>query len=114
MLKLSAISNIFAIKLKYRLIINNIIAMRAEFSDKPLTPSDTEVSTQEAADMVNVSRPHLVKLLEEGEIPFIKVGSHRRIEVKNIVAYEKRLKENRSEELDFLAKQAQDHNLGYQ
>ncbi|HVB02817.1 MAG TPA: helix-turn-helix domain-containing protein [Chitinophagaceae bacterium] len=74
---------------------------------------ETEVSIQQAADMLNVSRPHLVKLLEEGEIPFIKIGPHRRIEVKNIVAYEKRLKENRSEKLDFLAKQAQDHNLGY-
>lgn len=74
---------------------------------------DTEVSTQQAADMLNVSRPHLEKLLEEGEIHFKKVGSHRRIEVKNIVAYEKRLKENRSEKMDFLAKQAQDHNLGY-
>lgn len=71
------------------------------------------VSTKQAADMLNVSRPHLVKLLEEGEIPFKKVGTHRRIELKNLIAYEKRLKENRNKKLDFLAKQAQDLNLGY-
>jgi hypothetical protein len=60
--------------LKYKLIINNITTMRAEFTDKPLIPSDTEVSTQQATEMLNVLKPHLVKLLEEGEIPFIIVA----------------------------------------
>jgi excisionase family DNA binding protein len=78
-----------------------------------ILPSDTEVSTRQAASLLNVSRPHLVKLLEQGEIPFKKVGTHRRIQLKNLLEYEQRLKENRKEKLDFLARQAQDLNLGY-
>lgn len=90
-------------------ILNNM----AQGKSITLIPSDTEVSTQQAADMLNVSRPHLVKLLESGEIPFKKVGTHRRIDLKDLVAFEKKLKENRNEKLDFLSKQAQDLNLGY-
>jgi excisionase family DNA binding protein len=78
-----------------------------------LIPSDAEVSTQQAADMLNVSRPHLVKLLEGGEIPFKKVGAHRRIALRHLMDYEKKLKENRREKLDFLTEQAQELNLGY-
>lgn len=90
-------------------ILNNM----AQGKSITLIPSDAEVSTQQAADMLNISRPHLVKLLEEGEIAFKKVGTHRRIELKHLVAYDKKLKENRKEKLDFLAKQAQELNLGY-
>ena len=78
-----------------------------------LIPSEAEVSTQQAADMLNVSRPHLVKLLEKGEIPFKKVGSHRRIQLKDLINYDKKIKQTRSDELDFIAEQAQDLNLGY-
>ena len=78
-----------------------------------LIPSDTEISTQQAADMLNVSRPHLVKLLEEGLIPFKKVGSHRRVKLKHLIDYEKALNENRNKNLAFLAKQAQNLNMGY-
>jgi excisionase family DNA binding protein len=94
-------------------LLFDILTNMAEGRSITLIPSDTEVSTQQAADMLNVSRPHLVKLLEEGEISFKKVGTHRRIELKNLLAYEKKLKDSRNEKLDFLAKQAQDLNLGY-
>lgn len=94
-------------------LLFDILSNMAQGKSITLIPYDTEVSTQQAADMLNVSRPHLVKLLEEGEISFKKVGTHRRIQLKNLIAYEKRLKENRKEKLDFLAKQAQKLNLGY-
>lgn len=75
--------------------------------------SDATVGTQEAADYLEVSRPYVVRLLEKGEIPFSKVGTHRRIKVSDLVAYQKKIKATRSKKLNFLAKQAQELNLGY-
>jgi excisionase family DNA binding protein len=94
-------------------LLFEILSNMAQGKSITLIPSDTEVSTQQAADMLKVSRPHLVKLLEEGAIPFKKVGTHRRIELKDLITYERKFKENRNEKLDFLAKQAQELNLGY-
>ncbi|HMJ46562.1 MAG TPA: excisionase family DNA-binding protein [Ferruginibacter sp.] len=94
-------------------LLFHILSNMAQGRSITLIPSDAEVSTQQAADMLNVSRPHLVKLLEDGEIPFKKVGTHRRIELIQLIDYEKKVKENRNEKLNFLAKQAQDLNLGY-
>jgi excisionase family DNA binding protein len=78
-----------------------------------MIPSDKTISTQEAADLIGVSRPHIVKLLEAGEIPFKKVGSHRRVLVKDIEIYEQRLQKTRKQKISLLAKQAQELNLGY-
>lgn len=94
-------------------LLFDILSNMAQGKSITLIPSDTVVSTQQAADMLNISRPHLVKLLEEGQISFKKVGSHRRIELKDILAYDKKLKEVRKEKLNFLAEQAQELNLGY-
>jgi len=94
-------------------LLYDILSNMAEGKSVTIIPSDTEVSTQQAADMLNVSRPHIVKLLEEGVIPFKKVGSHRRIQLKDLIKYEKALKTNREKQLAILAKQAQLLNLGY-
>jgi len=94
-------------------LLYDILSNMAEGKSVTLIPSDSEVSTQQAADMLNISRPHIVKLLEDGLIPFKKVGSHRRIQLKDLMKYEKALKANREKQLDILAKQAQLHNLGY-
>lgn len=64
--------------------------------------------------MLNVSRPHLVKLLETKKIPFKKVGSHRSVLMKDIMEYEAQLAKQREVQLDFLSNQAQDLNLGYE
>jgi excisionase family DNA binding protein len=76
-------------------------------------PSDAEVSTQQAAEMLHVSRPHIVKLLEQGSIPFKKVGSHRRILLEDLLKYDQGLKQQQEKSLEFLAQQAQELNLGY-
>jgi len=72
-----------------------------------------ELSTQEAADFLKVSRPHLVKLLETGKIPYKKVGVHRRVLVEDVKNYNAALQKTRKESLDFLVKQAQELGLGY-
>ncbi|WP_373551402.1 helix-turn-helix domain-containing protein [Haliscomenobacter sp.] len=77
-------------------------------------PTDAEVSTQQAAEILNVSRPHVIKLLEKGEIPHKKVGSHRRILLQDILKYESNFKLDRRKKLNALTKEAQQLNLGYE
>jgi excisionase family DNA binding protein len=92
----------------------NILTHMAEGKSISLVPSDSEISTQQAADMLNMSRPHVVKLLEQGEIPYKKTGSHRRIRLEDLVAYNQKLKAQTNDSLKQLAKQAQVLRLGYE
>jgi excisionase family DNA binding protein len=78
-----------------------------------ITSVEQELTTQQAADLLNVSRPHFIKLIESGKIPFKKVGSHRRVKQADVLKYKSDLKELRRKGLDFLAKEAQEMGLGY-
>ena len=62
-----------------------------------LVPIATEVTTQAAAEILGCSRPHLVKLLEDGQIAFTKVGKHRRIKFDDIMKYKKQMKEQQKQ-----------------
>jgi excisionase family DNA binding protein len=112
-IKLQEKGEVLEIPKKAFSLLITILKNMAEGKSITLLPSDSQVSTQQAADLLKVSRPHLVKLLEQGEIPFRKAGTHRRIELKDLLTYEEKLKKARREKLNFLAKQAQELNLGY-
>src|SRR5215471_16124513 len=60
-----------------------------------LIPENQQLTTQRAADLLGVSRPHLIKLLEAGALAYHKAGSHRRIFLKDLLAYQKRRDEER-------------------
>jgi len=78
-----------------------------------IIPIHAEFTTQEAADFLNVSRPHLVKLLEKGEMPFHMAGTHRRIKFTDLSAYKKRKDVEREETMAELVKLSQEADMGY-
>lgn len=78
-----------------------------------LIPVHTQLTTQQAADVLNVSRPFLVSLLEEGKIPHIKVGTHRRILFEDLMRYKKEVDRERRKVLDELVKQSEALGMGY-
>jgi len=90
-----------------------ILSNMAAGKSVALILSDNTIGTQEAAEFLEVSRPHVVRLLENGEIPFSKVGTHKRIKISDLVAYQKKMKSTRRKQLNLLTRQAQKLNLGY-
>ena len=64
-----------------------------------IVPVATEMTTQAAAEVLGCSRPHLVKLLEDGKIAFTKVGKHRRIQFDDIMKYKKQMKEQQKQNI---------------
>jgi excisionase family DNA binding protein len=76
-------------------------------------PHGQEVTTQEAADLLHVSRPHLIKLCDEGVLPHHRVGSHRRLRLEDVLDYRETRAAERREHLRDLTRLSQDIEGGY-
>lgn len=102
-------------KIKLPLIALKLLAQVLEAMSKgnpvSIVPVATEVTTQVAADILSCSRVHLVKLLEGGEIPFTKVGRHRRIKIEDVLSYKEKMKEKREKLLIEIMKADEESGL---
>ena len=95
------------------LLLMDILEAMAAGRGITLIPENAELTTVQAADMLNVSRPFLIKLLEEKALPCRKVGAHRRIRMEDVMAYKARIDADREAVLDQLVAEAQEQDMGY-
>jgi excisionase family DNA binding protein len=95
------------------LLLMDILEAMAAGRGITLIPENAELTTVQAADVLNVSRPFLIKLLEEKVLPYRKVGAHRRIRMEDVMAYKARIDADREAVLDQLVAEAQEHDMGY-
>lgn len=76
-----------------------------------LIPMDKELTTQQAADILNVSRPYFIKLLENGIIKFRKTGTHRKVLMQDLIEYRDKRAENRHANIEEMSKLSQELGL---
>lgn len=94
-------------------ILQRVLTEMAQGNAVTIIPLNAELTTQQAADFLNVSRPFLVKQIEAGNIPHRKIGTHRRVRVEELLKYKKEIDKNRHQTLDELTAEAQRLGLGY-
>lgn len=87
-------------------VLQNVVDAMAHGLAITIAPHNTQLTTQEAADLLGISRPTLVRLLEDGEIPFQRRGRHRRVMLADVVAYQQRARTRRRAALDEMTRAA--------
>jgi excisionase family DNA binding protein len=96
-----------------RLLVD-ILAELAVGNAVRVVPVHAELTTQEAADLLNVSRPHFIKLLETQALPYHRTGKHRRIRFDDLMKFKVKRDQASERAMSELAKQAQELKLGYE
>ncbi|MEZ4826287.1 MAG: helix-turn-helix domain-containing protein [Bacteroidia bacterium] len=94
-------------------LLLDILENMANGNAVTLSSLQAELTTNQAAELLNVSRPFLIGLLDQGKIPFRKVGTHRRILAEDILAYKQRSYKERKKMMEELTTEAQELNWGY-
>jgi excisionase family DNA binding protein len=109
--KITAETPILELPPKVLRFVASILGAMAEGKTVVLLPKGQTLTTVQAAQFLNVSRPFLTKLLKEGKIPFVMVGSHRRIVYEDLVNYKNKIRMAQDEAMNALANQAQELGL---
>ena len=94
-------------------LLMDILEAMAAGRGVTLIPENAELTSVQAADVLNVSRPFLIKLLEDKVLPHRKVGKHRRVRMEDVMGYKAKIDREREVVLDQLAREAQELGLGY-
>ncbi|BAY60769.1 hypothetical protein NIES22_08290 [Calothrix brevissima NIES-22] len=92
-------------------VLRQVVQAMASGKNVSIVTYNPELTTQQAADLLNVSRPYLIKLLEQGELPYIMVGTHRRVKFEDLKKYKQQRDSKRRQLLDELIAESQD--LGF-
>lgn len=89
-------------------VLRQVVHAMASGKAISIIPQEQELTTQQAAEHLNVSRPYLIKLLEQGDIPYIKVGSHRRVRFDDLMNYKQQRDVKRDQLLTELTQMSQE------
>ena len=92
-------------------ILSDVLSYMSRGHGITLFPRLAELTTVEAADILNVSRPYVIKLLDEGEIPYRLVGKHRRIPLADVIEFKNKIDREREAVLDEMVAEAQELGL---
>jgi excisionase family DNA binding protein len=94
-------------------LIGQLLGAMSEGRPIVLMPTEQELTTVEAANLLNVSRPFVIKEMDSGRLPHRKVGSHRRIALEDVLAYAQKMRTTQASALDRMAENAHELGLDY-
>lgn len=95
-------------------LLVNLLTEMAQGNAVTIMPLHAELTTQQAADLLNVSRPFFINLLKDGKIPFKKVGRHRRVAARDVIVFKETQEKAAGNAMEVLASEALKLKLGYE